>query len=397
MKTKNKFLKVFTAISYLARAGGISAIAFPLTSCGKKSPVPPPPPSPTTLELNQATFDNNEQYQVSGDASIYTSSTETISSHNDFFDLNKFSDDNNNITDFIIDGTINFGILVGFNEDVSLYGENGSLINLTGQTQDTYGILVGSTAAGSDTCAGNMYIDESINANIISSNIAYDVYFDSAVAGTTTINGNFSLSSTQASATGVIFNKTTAGAITIDGNFSVSSSSSSAYGVYFGSTVAGSIQKINGNFSVSSTNGVACGVYFDSTTYRSTTIDGNFSISSENNAYGVWFNSTIAGTTTINGNFSVFSTTAGAYGVGFDSTAAGSIQNVNGNFCVSSSGSGAYGVRFDTTADGSTQDINGNFSITSNGMTYGVAFNSTASGTRTGTPTFYSNKADTGN
>jgi hypothetical protein len=57
------------------------------------------------------------------------------------------------------------------------------------------------------------------------------------------------------------------------------------------------------------------------------------------------------------------------------------------------------GVRFDDTATGSTQNVNGNFSLSphSSGSAYGVYFESTARGARTGTPTFYCNIADSGN
>jgi hypothetical protein len=102
-----------------------------------------------------------------------------------------------------------------------LYGKSGSLIDLTGQTVTTYGILVGSTVSGSDAYTGNMYIDESVTANISSGvgNDEYGVYFGSA-----------------------------AGLITINSNFSVSGNRS--YGAYFGSVASGSTQNINGNFSI---------------------------------------------------------------------------------------------------------------------------------------------------
>jgi hypothetical protein len=135
----------------------------------------------------------------------------------------------------------------------------------------------------------------------------------------------------------------------VGGNFSVSSSStyssgSSAIGIYFGSTASGSVQNINGNFSVSCAADVASGVYFGSAAAGSTTINGNFLVSSSSgvNVYGVHFGSTTAGSVTINGNFSIFS---------------------------GGSSSSAYGVRF----------------------------GSTPWGTRSGTPTFYSNRADSGN
>jgi hypothetical protein len=176
------------------------------------------------VTINQATFASEAgKYQVSGSTSIYANSTDIIDSHNIFLDLKKFSDDNDNATYFMIDGTINFGILVGFGEDVNLYGENGCLINLINQTDDTYGILVGSTDAGSDTYTGNMYIDDSVAANISTSREAYGVYFGSDVAGSATINGNFSVSSSGTVAYGVYFNSVVASSIAINGNFSVSS------------------------------------------------------------------------------------------------------------------------------------------------------------------------------
>jgi hypothetical protein len=221
MNAKNKFLKVFTSISFLAIVGGISAIAFPLTSCKKN-------PDPARVILNQATFDDNAQYQISQDTTIYASSQPITASHNIFLDLNKLAADNNNATDFIIDGSVDFGILVGFIENVNLYGENGSLINLTGQTVNTWGILVGSTSSGSDTYTGNMHIDKSVTANISSNDNACGVYFEPTATGSITINGNFSVfdPGSSGSASGVGFSSTVSGSITINGNFSVCSDSS---------------------------------------------------------------------------------------------------------------------------------------------------------------------------
>jgi hypothetical protein len=258
-----KALKQIGILSGIALVGAAAIIPF-TTSCKKKEN-----PVVTPEIIDQATFDDNEQYQVSESTRIYTTSSNSNNSHNVFLDLNKFSADNNNATEFHISGTVNFGILVGFNENVNLYGENGSLINLTGQTGKTYGILVGSTESGSDTYAGNIYIDKSISANIASSasgGFSSGVWIDSTASGSTTINGSFSVSS--------------------------SGNSSGAYGVWIRSTTAGS-----------------------------TTINGNFLVSSESDAGGVWIESTANGSTTINGNFSIFSVYTSAYGVRFSYTA----------------------------------------------------------------------------
>jgi hypothetical protein len=212
-----KILKQIGILSGIALMGAAAIIPF-TTSCKKESPVVIPE------IIDQATFDDNEQYQISGNTTIYTSSTSTTTtSHNLFFDLSKFATDNNNATDFVIEGTINFGILVGFNENVNLYGENESLINLTDQSATIYGILVGSIDSGQSTYTGNMHIDESVSTKIISWSVAYGVYFDSIVVGSVTINGDFSV---QGFAT--------------------------TYGVRFNSTAFGSTQNINGNFSLTS-------------------------------------------------------------------------------------------------------------------------------------------------
>jgi hypothetical protein len=304
-------------------------------------PPPPTPPSPTTVELNQATFDNNEQYQVSEDTTIYIAPGEEIGDHNVFFDLNKFSAVNNNATDFMIKGSINFGILVGFSENVNLYGEDDGLINLTNQDEDAYGVLVGSTDAEQDAYTGNMYIDGSVTANISSSNDAYGVSFSCVAAGSITVNGSF--------------------LITADAG--------DAYGVYFESTSVDSTQNINGNFSVCSSSPASFGVCFLLTVFGSTTINGNFSVSAPDYAYGVYF----------------------------DSTNVASTQNISGSFSISSTGASceAYGVYFPDTAAGSA-NVSGNFSI-STLVSMGVYFHLDPTGARTGTPTFYSNKADSGN
>jgi hypothetical protein len=214
-----------------------------LTSCKKEKP------TDGRVILNQATFDNNAQYQVPKNATIYTSSSEPIGLHNIFLDLSKFAADNNNVDEFYISGTINFGILVGFNENINLYGEGG-LINVVDGDTDKYGIMVGSTDSGSDTYTGNMYIDESVTVKISSvAGVCYGVYIDSQISGDTTINGNFY----------------------VRGNYYTT-------GVKLGSTGTNSTQNINGNFVLDSMNvgGVLYGVIFTSTVYGYTTINGNF-------------------------------------------------------------------------------------------------------------------------
>jgi hypothetical protein len=345
-----KSLRKLGILSGVVLVGGAIVVPFS-TSCKKESP---------KLVLSQATFASEAgKYQVSEDTAVYTFSGDPFTSHNLFFDLNKFSDDNGNATDFVIDGTINFGLLVGFNENVNLYGENGSLIDLTGQTTDTYGILVGSIEAGQDTYTGNMYIDSSVTANISSSTNTSGVYFDSTAAGTITVNGNFSLFASQPR--------------------------SFDCGVYFDSVAVGSTQNINGNFWINyqnQTTSAVSDVWFDSVGVNSTqNINGNFSAFSGADATCIHFGSTAAGSIqNVNGNFAAHGGAGKGCPVGFASTASGSTQNINGNF--SSGGRNASGVEVNAAAAGS-MTVNGNFSFSTHDSPEGVRFLGTVSGTIT--------------
>ncbi|MDR0825683.1 MAG: hypothetical protein LBM72_00260, partial [Mycoplasmataceae bacterium] len=389
----------------------------------------------------------DSKYLIPIDTPIYTSHDSPMQTHSSLLDLSRYAADHNiEYGNFTIKGIINFGILVGFDQSVRLYGEASGTIRLLEQTTTSFGIVVGSeTNPEGNIYTGNMYIDNSLQCDISSSADAYGVYFNSTTASSTqTVNGTFTISSSKAygSIFGVYFDSAAAGDIIINGIFTISSSNYvNASGVYFNSTVTGNIT-INGIFTVyvSSPASYAIGVYFRSTTAGSITINGTFFIISSSTsaspagskAYGVYFNSTAAGDITINGTFTISSSTPNgdASGVWFKSTAAGSTQTINGTFTISISSSyiRVYGVYFDYTAAGditingtftisssasantnaygvlfsfdtaSDITINGTFTIWSNAnFASGVSFDYTVSGTKSGTPTFYSNKSDSGN
>ncbi|GHU30711.1 hypothetical protein FACS1894166_00850 [Bacilli bacterium] len=307
---------------------------------------------------------------------VYTNQSATLPSHNTLLDLVEFRKEKNITTDdFVIDGIVNFGILVGFDENINLYGSGGSLMNVVNQTTNAYGIVVGSISGtgSSISYTGTMNIDNSVHCNISSSADAYGVYFYSINADSAqTINGVFTISS--------------------------SSNSSNAYacGVYFNSTAADSTQTINGVFTISSSNSsnaYAYGVQFYSTVSGDITVNGVFTISSSSDssnafAHGVSFSSIVSGDITVNGTFTISSYSsnslnADAYGVYFYSITvnADSTQTINGVFTISSSGS-VHGVHFQLSASSCDTTINGVFTLSALTVT-GVYFLPTMSGKTT--------------
>jgi hypothetical protein len=154
--------------------------------------------------INQATFIDNPQYQVSANVAIYSSS-ERIKSHNVLFDLKKYADDKGGITKFIISGTISFGLLIGFDQDVDLYGESESVCYISPVASLAFisALIVGSTneeyAINNDySYSGTMNIHKSVNVVIMSVTFfnAYSVYcvYFNKISSISIINisGNFS-------------------------------------------------------------------------------------------------------------------------------------------------------------------------------------------------------------
>jgi hypothetical protein len=131
-------------------------------------------------------------------------------------------------------------------------------------------------------------------------------------------------------------------------------------------------------------------------------IGGNFSIHSIPDAFGVVYNENAGGVNIIDGCFSIYSSSGTAYGVKFPRSApANSTQIVSGIFSIFSNENLVYGVNFGDECYGERR-INGYFSlqtlsIDGRAKTYGIYIVDDGIGTNSGTPTFYSNKADSGN
>jgi hypothetical protein len=120
------------------------------------------------------------------------------------FDLSEFSQENDGVTSFTIDGDIDVGFLVGFDMDVSLYGANGSSVDLSG-TGCGCGIVVGSqTQPTNSTYSGDLYVDKTMTFNMtITTDGAITDKVDPGICGVLinkteegskqTINGTFNI------------------------------------------------------------------------------------------------------------------------------------------------------------------------------------------------------------
>jgi hypothetical protein len=164
-----------------------------------------------------------------------------------------------------------------------------------------------------------------------------------------------------------------------------------------------SYQEIEGTFCVHG-NGNCFGVHCVSGVGGVTDVSGNFYSNSSKFAYGVCFDTTEAmSIQNISGNFSCYSSATMSsdgyvFGTCFNYTNVGSVQNITGNFCLCSEVLECFGVNFLYGMSGTTT-VDGKFAICVNSTqaVCGVKINPASfSGSCNGTPTFYSNKADSG-
>jgi hypothetical protein len=148
--------------------------------------------------------------------------------------------------------------------------------------------------------------------------------------------------------------------------FNINSNREESFGVSFYSTLASSTQTINGTFTISSNN-IASGVYFSDSAAGNIVINGVFLVhcySDVNPAYGICFNggTITAKHITINGTFTVLANNSarGVYFYNFTSNSA--VLDINGVFTISS-GDDAQGVFFDRDISNITINIGGIFAI----------------------------------
>ncbi|MDR0825788.1 MAG: hypothetical protein LBM72_00810, partial [Mycoplasmataceae bacterium] len=288
--------------------------------------------------------------------------------------------------DFVIDGVVDFGVMIGFNESISLYGNTDSLIVSNEAVDYGLGITVATTteSEAADTYTGDIYIDKTVSFQIFDAVYPIGVNIDSSIATSSeiTVNGKFELTATSATsyAVGVEFDSDCSGKLIVDGAFTINSEYLS-WGVYIYGQIIGDVI-INGTFILNALN-EASGVVFYGEVKNDVTIDGTFSINSDDVAYGVQFsNEIVSSTQNINGVFDIRSTTSNTIGVLFVHTDTGSFQNINGTFSIDTSCSDAttiYALQFGGTIAGKTT-INGYFAVNSLGYSGGVYFATNTTG-----------------
>lgn len=319
-------------------------------------------PALSTPPITQGTIEEDYgKYKVSAGRAIWLNDYLPLTFGHDLFNLKLWSINHNNTTEFIVDGTINFGFLVDFDMDCHLIGENNMLMLTDSTGACGCGVVVGSRDQPSSVVvySGNMNIEPSMTLNI-------------------TFHGE-----NHSDLLGIIIYVPITSYVTINGTFNISGNSV-CRGVYIGSTITdGSSLIINGNFSIYD---------FDS--------DGwNF-------ACGVYFNSNIDGSVIINGNFTIFASNDSTSGVYFGDTC-NHIYFIDISATFALSGSVTYGVNFFGDIDTSyIRIIDSTFTIISSFISYdgvshsySILFGSVTNSTliMDTTTQFFSNTVDTGN
>jgi hypothetical protein len=304
--------------------------------------------------------------------------------------LHKLAKDHDNADNFIINGTITFGILIDFNQNCNFEGNLNSLIQIgTSQVPmnvDTYGFVVGATIAPitDDGYNGKLYIAPSVNVHVVSNASMYGVNIQKTKFGSIQIiNGNFTLT-----------------------NANQDTTISDAYGINIDEANGSSI--IDGTFSLyfqSVMNNVACIRITGSGVGAMQIINGNFSVdcnaSGQRGLVGVLIGQNQLlpqlGNFVINGVFTINNSNSSDYAAGVQiSTTQTGLFGINGVFTLSANGN-VYGVNSLSTIPTPNQIIiDGYFCLLAGGqnLTYGVTTG--INGLYMDDTRFYSNKTNSG-
>ncbi|MDR0545726.1 MAG: hypothetical protein LBG49_02275 [Mycoplasmataceae bacterium] len=275
---------------------------------------------PKFITINNKTINQKKsKYKVESGKDIWLNSIgDHITLGHNVLNLKALSMAHKNVTNFFVDGDINFGFLVDFDMDCHLTGSNNELMQWSGNGIGC-GVIVGETTQPTSpiSYSGHINIEPSMTFDISSTdNFAYGVRLqDTTASSIQKINGTFKVSSSTKDAYGVFINGVCAGNTTINGTFSIYSLAYvDAVGVYFDSAETNSTQTINGTFTISSAQNHAYGVIFVSTALNSIqTINGIFSLTtiSIESVIGVYFQTASAGNANIGGTFALYNASSG--------------------------------------------------------------------------------------
>jgi hypothetical protein len=377
--TKSRVKANIIAISATGILVGVTAITlgvyFGVTSC-KSNPTPTPPgPGPIPPDAQVISSNIDSKYIVQSNENIIIDDNHQLNNHNKFLDLASYvSDEGINTSDFIIEGEIDFGILVDFDEDMNLFGDSQSLIKLGDQANpllygECYGIIVGSVSrpvSSKCTYSGKMNIDNSVNVFInASSDFASGVYFEETDNANIVINGVFTVSNILGQTYGVCSNASVAtsvitSSVAVNGTFRINSNSSSAYGFcFFQENVIDSNIDTDGIFIINA-YGEAVVCYFLAVTRSNVTVDVVSTVNGGAGADGVRVSNEVADKSTFNidGVFMINSSTNAAQGVLLESIISSSIS-IGGVFTIE--GNYIAAIYFSGGISDSNIDISGVF------------------------------------
>ncbi|MDR3330457.1 MAG: hypothetical protein LBS76_04235, partial [Mycoplasmataceae bacterium] len=119
-REKNKKKLAFTIIGGAILLGGVAcAVALPLMYCK-------PTPDEKVIEINATNVTN---YLIDANTQIYIEQSSSGAFGHKLLDLKKLSDDNDNITHFVITENIDFGFLVNPDMDCHLSAKNNAIVN----------------------------------------------------------------------------------------------------------------------------------------------------------------------------------------------------------------------------------------------------------------------------
>jgi hypothetical protein len=260
--------------------------------------------------------DNCAKYLVGDSTPVYTTNSSVVY-HNTMLDLSTMVKDVNYVGNrFIIDGEIPFGILVGFAQDVQLFGRNGAIINLENQTDYTYGILIGSTVQPEEpmSYSATLTIDSSVFINIEANDAGtplflYGICFGGVLDASITIECLIYITTSNGEALGINFNGGITNSTLLIGGSIVINSYTEANVIIFNSSISATDITINGVYSAAAMN--ACGVSFVESFDGSLYTNGVFYIMGDNYVCGIMFNKSIvsqSATMHISGVFTVYCT-----------------------------------------------------------------------------------------
>ncbi|GHU32947.1 hypothetical protein FACS1894166_07320 [Bacilli bacterium] len=180
--------------------------------------------------IDQNTIDVNSDYKVAAGNNVYYGTSYYKFGH-DLLNLKKLSDDNDEISNFVINGSIDFGFLVDPNMDCYISGINEGSVTCDGKASNAVGVLVGKTTTFTDPYSKNLQIDSSITFTISSTGAAN--YSWSVLAPEILTNGDISINATfhassDSYATSLLFKtRIVANKFTINGIFDISSTNAS--------------------------------------------------------------------------------------------------------------------------------------------------------------------------